>query len=106
MFAASLRSCDRGWLVPAAPHLTRSFDDEAQFGFLLLDRQSVAFDGRGKAALRAEAELVERHVFRGLVDAALQIVLAFERRPLAGDETQYNALVASRHKAQRVEPAE
>src|SRR5215469_11123170 len=84
--------CDRATgagLVPAAPHLTRGFDDEAQFGFLLLDRQSVAFDGRGKAALRAEAELLQRHVFGGLVDAALQVVLALERRPLAGDETQY-----------------
>ena len=42
----------------------------------------VAFLGRGEAALRREAELVERDVFRRLVDAALELVLRFERAGL------------------------
>src|SRR5260370_11731427 len=84
-----------------APHLARHLDDEAELGFLFLDRQRVAVDGRGEAALRAEAELLERHVAGRLLDAALQFVLGFERRPLGRDETEHHLLRPLRHKAQR-----
>ena len=89
----------------SAPDFAGGFDDEAQFCVLLLDRQRVAVDGRGKAALRAEAELVERDVFRGFVDPALQQVLAFELRSFACDEAEHHAFLTLRHKAQRLEPA-
>ena len=55
--------------------------------------------------MRAQAKLIERHVFRRLVDPALQIVLAFERRAFAGDEAQHDPLAAPRNEAQRLEPA-
>src|SRR5262244_1119848 len=45
----------------SAPNFPGSLDDEAQFSRLLFDCQGVALDGRGEAALRAEAELLERH---------------------------------------------
>lgn len=53
--------------------------DEAQFVPLLLLRQEVSLLGRGEAALRAEAELIERDVLRRLVDAGDNILLLFER---------------------------
>src|SRR5207244_6234010 len=39
----------------STPYLLRHFDDEAELGLLLLDRQRVAVDGRGEAALRRQA---------------------------------------------------
>ena len=49
--------------------------------------------------------MLERHVFCRLVDPALQIVLAFERRPLARHEAQHHPLLCLRHEPQRLEPA-
>ena len=57
----------------------RDLLDEAQFVPLLLLRQEVSLLGRGEAALRAEAELIERDVLRRLVDAGDNILLLFER---------------------------
>src|SRR5438270_10194451 len=65
-----------------SPDFARGLDDEAELGLLLFHCQRIAVDGRGEAALRAEAELVERHVFGRFVDAALQFVLALERGAL------------------------
>ena len=59
----------------SAPDFLRDFDDQAQLRPLLLLAEHVAFDRRGEAALRREAELLERRVLRGLLDAPL------ERRP-------------------------
>src|SRR5438105_5033859 len=59
----------------SAPHFAGGLDDETQLGDLFVPGQRVAVDGRGEAALRAEAELLERHVFRRLVDPPLQLVL-------------------------------
>src|SRR3984893_271024 len=92
-------------IIGSAPDFARRLDDEAQLCDLFVSGQRVAVDGRGEAALRAEAELLERHVFRRLVDPALQSVLAFERGALAGDEAQDYPLIALGHKAQRLEPA-
>ena len=57
----------------------RDLLDKAQFVPLLLLRQEVSLLGRGEAALRAEAELIERDVLRRLVDAGDNILLLFER---------------------------
>src|SRR5215831_5104543 len=90
---------------PLAPDLAGGVDDEAQLGLFLFDRQRVAVDSGGKPALRAKAELVERYVFCGFINAPLQLVLAFEPRALTGDEPQHHPFVAPGHKAQRLEPA-
>jgi len=61
-----------GGASPLTPDFARGVDDEAELGLFLFDRQRVAVDGRREAALRAEAELIERLEFRHLVDPALQ----------------------------------
>src|SRR5690349_8157223 len=69
------RGVGAGVAASLTPHLARRLDDEAELFRLLPGAQRIAIDGRGEAALRAEAQLLERHVFRRLVDAALQFVL-------------------------------
>src|SRR5258708_26424426 len=66
-----------------APDLAGDLDDEAELGNLVLDRDLVPLDRAREAALRAQAKLVERQKARRLVDAALQFVLALQRRQLA-----------------------
>ena len=67
--------------------------------------QHVAFLGRGKAALRREAELVERDELRRLLDALLDVVLLLQRSGFRGHEAEHDLLVALRHEAQRLEAA-
>src|SRR5579885_3329261 len=92
-------------MTPSAPHLARGFNDQPQLRLLLVDRQRIALDSRGEAALRRQAELLERNVFCRLVEATLQIVLALERRAFARYEPQNHFLSALRYKTQRLEPA-
>jgi hypothetical protein len=87
-----------------APDLLRGLDDEAQLGDLLVLGEGVALDGRGEAALRRQAQLLERDVAGGLVDAALEVVLALEDRRLRRDEPE-DDLLARRHEAERLEAA-
>ena len=72
---------------------------------LLVLGEHVALDGRGEAALRREAELLERRVLRGLLDAALQLVLRLELAALRRHEAEHDLLVALRQEAQRLEAA-
>ena len=89
---------------PYAPHLVGDLHDHAELRPLLLLGQHVALLARGKAALRRQAKLIERHEFRRLVDAALDLVLGFQRAGLRGDEAEHH-LLALRHEAQRLEAA-
>ena len=72
---------------------------------LLLLGKDVALLGRGKAALRREAELLQRSELGRLVDAALDVVLLLQRAALGGDEAEHHDLVALRQEAQRLEAA-
>src|SRR5678815_3061262 len=75
------RKSDRGksgHLSMPAPDLVGDLDDEAQLGALRLDRDVVAVHRAREAALGRQAQLLDRHVLRRLVDAALQVVLRFE----------------------------
>src|SRR5262245_18498297 len=74
-----LRTC-------SLPDLLRGIDDHPQLRPLLLLAQHVAFLGGGKAALWREAQLLERGVFGGLVEPALDVVLLLEGAVLGGDE--------------------
>ncbi len=65
----------------------------------------VAFFGRGEAALRRQAELIEGDVFGRLVDAALDVVLAFQLAGFRGDQAEHQLLVAFGKEAQRLETA-
>src|SRR5580693_2661277 len=94
-----------GWQWPClAPDVLGYVDDEAELRLLVVQRQRIALRRRGEAALAGQAELVERHVFRRFVDAALEVVRGFELRALCGDQAQHH-LLARRHETQRLEPA-
>src|SRR5205807_2289116 len=60
---------------------------------------------RRKAALRAQAKLVERDVPGRLVDPPLDVVFFLKRTGLRGHEAEHHVLVALRDEAQRLEPA-
>src|SRR5712671_6375476 len=58
-----------------APHLGRDLDDALELAALHVLGDAVAVVGAGEAALRAEAEVLERDELGGGVDAALERVL-------------------------------
>ena len=87
-----------------APHVLGDRGDQPQLVDLLVGVEHVALDGRGEPALRREAELVERHVLRRLVDAALELVGVLHAAALGGDQPEHH-LLAGRHEAQRGEAA-
>src|SRR5438874_10066627 len=89
----------------SAPHLLRKLHDHPQLRPLLVFGQNVALLGRGEAALRGEAELLARRKLRGLVDAALDVVLLLQRAAFGGDEAEHHGLVAFRQKPQRLKAA-
>src|SRR6185503_8510335 len=68
------------------PDLVGQLDDHPQLRPLLFLGEHVALLGRGETALRRQAELVERNVFRCFIDTALELVLAFQRARLGRDE--------------------
>src|SRR5437763_13609662 len=88
----------------AAPDLARDVDAQLELCLLLLDGEVVAVVRAREAALRREAHVLERHVLRGLIDTALEMVLALELRQLGADEAEHDFL-ALRHEAQRLEAA-
>src|SRR3954470_1520978 len=89
--------------MPSAPDLVGDLHDPPQLRPLLVLGQDIAFLGGGEAALRREAELVEVDVPRGLVDAALELVLGFERSTFGGDESEHDHLALG-HEPQRRKP--
>src|SRR6516225_1299141 len=101
----SLR-CGRGRVSSSVypPDLVRDLDEAAQFCPLLVLAQQIALLGRGEAALAGNAELVERSIFRRLLDAALELVLAFELAALGGHDAEHDELAFRQH-AQRFEAA-
>src|SRR6478609_9048487 len=92
----------RRFSTSPAPDLARDLDDQAQLRALRLDRDVVAVHRAREAALRRQAELLERDVLRRLVDAALEVVLRFELAELGRHEAEHDRL-ALRQEAQRLE---
>src|SRR5579864_1399133 len=78
----------------SAPHLVRQLDDHPQLRPLLVFGEDVAFLGRGEAALRREAKLIERDIFCRFLDAPFDVGLLLQRPGLGGDETEHDDLVA------------
>ena len=73
------RGDDTTFVGRSSPHFLRHLHDPPQLRPLLLLGEDIAFLGRGEAALRREAKLLECNIFRRFVNAALEIVRAFER---------------------------
>src|SRR5215469_1142522 len=88
----------------SAPDVPGDLDDQFELGDLLVVAQHVPLDGGGEAALRRQAQLVERHELRRLIDAALEHVRVFQLAPLGGHQAEHDHL-ARRHEAQRLEAA-
>ena len=98
------RSCGIASAGLSAPHFLRGLDHQRQLPALVFHRDVVAVHGAGEAALRRQAELVERRVLRGLVDAALQRVLVLELAELGGHQAEHDDLALGQV-AQRAEVA-
>src|SRR5262249_6696150 len=87
------------------PHFVGDLNDLAELCPLRFFGEDVAFLRRSETALRRQAELVERSEFGCLVDAALDLVLLFERAALRGDQAEHDAFLALRQKPERLEAA-
>src|SRR5262249_585078 len=61
----------RGRVSSTSPHLLGNLHDHPQFGPLFVLGEDVAFFGRGEAALRRQAQLIQRDIFNRFVDAPL-----------------------------------
>src|SRR5439155_17706976 len=77
----------------AAPGFARQIYHQPQLCFLRLDADRVAQLGRGKAALRADGEPLERDEAACLVDPALEFRLVFERTYLGRNKPEHDRLV-------------
>src|SRR6185312_8098494 len=107
------RGANREWQADAdgstrysrlAPHFFGDLDHPAELRPLLVLGQRIALLGRGKAALAGDAELIEGCILRRLVDAALELVLAFELAALGGHDAEHHGLALGQH-AQGLEAA-
>src|SRR5947209_20399452 len=85
--------CRRSARLAVAPYLARDVDAELELRLLLLDGEVVAVMRAGEAALRRQAHVLEGHVLRCFVDAALEMILRFERRQLGADQAEDHLLV-------------
>jgi hypothetical protein len=86
-------------LVFPTPHFVGELHDHSKLRPLLVLGQHVAFLGRGKAALRRQAELIEGDVFGRLVDAALDVVLVLELAELRRNQPEHDLFLALREEA-------
>src|ERR1700722_17553462 len=87
-----------------APHLFGNFDEPRQLDPLIGFAEVVAVRRRRKPALMAQCALLERHVFRGLLNAALDVVLGLGSGLLRAHEPEHDGR-ALRSKTQRGEIA-
>src|SRR6185437_1773246 len=72
------------------PDVPSHLDDARELGRLLGNGERVAALTAGEAALRAERELLQRTEFRSGLDAALELILGFQRAGLAGHQSQHD----------------
>src|SRR5262245_45425267 len=87
-----------------APDLASGLDTQPELRPLLFLGEVVAVVRAGEAALRADAQVLERHELRRLVDAPLEDILGFELRQLGGNQPEHH-LLALGDVAQRLEAA-
>src|SRR3954452_18491319 len=90
--------------MPSSPDLVGNLGNPPQLRPLLVLGQDITLLGGVEAALRREAELVEVDEPRGLVDAALELILGFERAALRGDDPDHDHLALG-YETQRREAA-
>src|SRR2546426_1290809 len=86
------------------PDLSRDLDHQLQLAALVILAEAVTHLAAREAALRRQAQVFQRHVFGGGVDATLQAVLVLQFFSLRGNQPQ-DHLLSFRHKPQRLEAA-
>src|SRR5215510_13930453 len=87
----------------SAPDLVSDFNHEVQLRPLFVYGENVAFLRAGEAALRTQAELVERHIGLRIADPPPDVVLALETARLCRHQAEHNLLLAFWNEAQRLE---
>src|SRR6187200_142749 len=80
-----------------APNVLRHFHDQSQLLTLIIDCHRVADVVARKAALRAESKLIQRRIFGGEIDTALEVVMIFKDWILGCNEPK-NDMLAFRKK--------
>src|SRR5580704_12450511 len=75
------------------PHLLGDFADHPQLRPLFLFGESIPFLGRGEAALRRQAELLEIGEFCGFLDTPLDGVLGFQTAGLCRHQAEHDEAV-------------
>src|SRR3970282_2456640 len=88
----------------STPALPRHLEGKRELAPLIVHGDLVAVVRARKARVRAQAQVCERHEFRRGFDAALEIVLFFERGKLRADQPQ-DYLLPLGDVAQRLETA-
>src|SRR5262245_58049195 len=77
-----------GVVSALAPNLFRELDNHPQLRPLLFFIQHITFLGRGKAALRREAQLIERNELARFLDTAMDFVPRLEPPAFRGDQAE------------------
>src|SRR6202035_1332737 len=86
------------------PHVLRDLADHLELRPLFLFGESIPFLGRGEAALRRQAKLLDIGEFCGFLDAALDGVLGFQTAGLGRHQAEHRA-AAFLQTPQRLETA-
>ena len=76
----------------------------AYFSPLFCFRQQIAFFGGGESALRAQRQLIQRHIFAGFFDAGFGLFFVFQFRRFRSNQPQDDAAVTFELR-KRFEPA-
>src|SRR5438552_4077170 len=87
------------------PYFAGELYEHAQLRPLLLLGKDIAFFGGGEAALRRETQLLNGDIFRRLINASLDFVLALQGSGLRCYKAKDDDLFAFRQEAQRLESA-
>src|SRR5918992_1339831 len=80
----------RAWIL--TPDFSRGFDHQLELPPLVVLAQPVAHLARREAALRREAQVFQRDVFRRFVHASFQSLLVLELRCLRRDQAEHDLL--------------
>src|SRR6266567_2124136 len=81
-----------GRVMGSAPNALRHLQHQAELSPLVVGGELVAVVGAGEPALRGEAQVLQRHVFRRGFDAAPEVVLFLQLRHLGADEAEHDRL--------------
>src|SRR5262249_60402040 len=87
------------------PSPPRQSPRSSAFGPLFVLGEDVAFFGRGEAALRRQAQLIQRDIFNRFVDALLDVAFVLKRAGLRRDQSKHELLFAFWKKPQRLDTA-